>query len=260
VFGAGKPGHLTRGDVLPPPYHQLNYRDQNFPHSRQSLVFGLNNEDITVGTYSTQNLPAGDNQFAFYAVQGKHYHKGSYRTKHPFSPPVDQLLGVNDQGLAVGFYVDSGANTHGSLYNIRTHKYRIVRTGMAGVTSVTATAINNADSVVGFYTDSAGQTRGFLVRKTAPHLIKLNFPGSVGTLPFGVSQHGEVVGTYEDNSTGTIVQHGFTWTRRHGFHAVDDPHGTGGTEISGVNSAGDLVGWYVGPQGHTNGFLARPQK
>lgn len=35
------------------------------------------------------------------------------------------------------------------------------------------------------------------------------------------------------------MTHGFTWTKRDGFHAVDDPHGHGTTTINGVNSAGD---------------------
>jgi hypothetical protein len=34
---------------------------------------------------------------------------------HPTCPPVDQLLGVNDQDIAVGFYVDANGNTDGLL-------------------------------------------------------------------------------------------------------------------------------------------------
>ena len=53
--------------------------------------------------------------------------------------------------------------------------------------------------------------------------------------------------------------HGFTWTPRHGFTTVDDPHGVGTTTINGVNDFGQLVGFYVDGNGNTDGFLATPQ-
>jgi hypothetical protein len=54
------------------------------------------------------------------------------------------------------------------------------------------------------------------------------------------------------------MTHGFTWIKRDGFLAVDDPHGKGTTTINGVNSAGDLVGFYTDKTGNTDGFLAIP--
>lgn len=263
TYGAATPGHPARGYVVRPPYHHAEFRSQNFPHSKQSLVFGLNNNGVTVGAYSSQNPPASPvtpvSQFGYYAANG-HFHKVNYPTKHPFSPPVDQLLGINDQGVAVGFYLDSHGTSHAYRYNIHTHKYKIINPGITGGSDYGATAINDAGSVVGYFTTSGGKVEGFFSRTAAPHLIKLSFPGARETLPFGVSQHGEVVGVWEDESTGTIVDHGFTWTRKGGFHTVDDPYGTGGSEVSGVNNAGELVGWYIGKLGNTKGFLAKPKK
>ena len=39
---------------------------------------------------------------------------------------------------------------------------------------------------------------------------------------------------------------------------VDDPKGKGTTLVNGVNSAGDLVGFYTDKKGNTDGFLAIP--
>ena len=39
------------------------------------------------------------------------------------SPPVDQLLGVNDSDVAVGFYTDGQGNNHGYTYNIRDRRF-----------------------------------------------------------------------------------------------------------------------------------------
>jgi hypothetical protein len=258
-FGSGAHGHPNKGYVLHPSYHQLDYRNQNFPGSKQTQVTGLNNHGITVGFYSTQNTVSGsDNTYAYYAINGKHFHKVNFPTSHPARPPVDQLLGVNDSGLAVGFFVDSNGNSHGYLYNIHTNKYTSVAPSVAGVTSVTASGINDADSVVGFFTNSQGAVLGFFVRKSAPHLFILNVPGSSATQPLGVGKHGEVVGFYTVGTGSSAATHGFTWTRQHGFHTVDDPQGVGTTTINGVNTAGDLVGFYVGSGGNTNGMLARP--
>jgi hypothetical protein len=258
-FGSGDPGHPNKGYLLRPPYHQLQYRNQNFPGSKQTQVTGLNNLGITVGFYSTQNNASlSDNNFGFYAVNGAHFHKVNFPTSHPASPPVDQLLGVNDAGIAVGFFLDSSGHSHGYLYDIPAHRYVTVKPSVVGATSVTATGINDADSVVGFFTSSTGRVSGFFIRKSAPHLFILNVPGSSTTAPLGVGQHGEVVGSYTVGTGTSTVTHGFTWTRQHGFHTVNDPNGVNTTTVAGVNTAGDLVGFYTGSGGHTNGFLARP--
>lgn len=255
-FGSGAKGHPNKGYTLTSPYHQVNFVNQNFPGSKQTQVTGLNNGDIQVGFYSKQNTASGsNNNFGFYSINGTHFHKVNFPTKNPASPPVDQLLGVNDSGLAVGFFLDAKGNSHGYLYDIPAHKYISENPPLGtGVTSVTPTGINDPDSVCGFFTNSGGKTVGFLVRKSAPHLLILNKPGADATMPFGVNKFGLVVGVYTVGSKNF----GFTWDRTHGFTTIKDPNGPNQTFVNGVNSAGDLVGFYVGKNGNTNGFLAKP--
>jgi hypothetical protein len=257
-FGSGAKGHPNKGYTLTPPYHQVDFRNQNFPGSKQTQVTGLNNTDIQVGFYSKMNTASGsNNNFGYYSINGTHFHKVNFPTKNPASPPVDQLLGVNDSNIAVGFYLDSKGNSHGYLYDINANKYVSVdpsTLGISGVTSVTPTGINDPDSICGFFTNSKGKTVGFLVRKAAPHLLLLNKPGADATMPFGVNKFGLVVGVYTVGSKNF----GFTWDRTHGFTTIKDPNGPSQTFVNGVNSAGDLVGFYVGKNGNTNGFLAKP--
>lgn len=255
-FGSGAKGHPNKGYTLKPPYHQVNFRNQNFPGSKQTQVTGLNNGDIQVGFYSTMNTKSGsNNNFGFYSINGTHFHKVNFPTKNPANPPVDQLLGVNDSGLAVGFYVDSSGASHGYLYDINSGKYFSENPPLGtGVKSVTPTGINDPDSVVGFFVNSSNDTRGFLVRKASPHLFILNVPGSDATTPFGVNKFGMVVGTYTKGSKNF----GFTWDRKHGYQTIKDPSGPTQTFVNGVNSAGDLVGFYVDRKGNTDGFLAKP--
>ncbi len=259
-FGSGAKGHPNKGYLLLPPYRQVDYRNQNFPGSRQTQVTGLNNTGIDVGFFSTMNrADLADNNFGYYSLNGTHFHKVNFPTAHPANPPVDQLLGVNDSDIAVGFYNDDKGNSHGYIYVIPLHKYVGLTTGVPGVTSTTATGINNSNCISGFFTNSAGKVHGFVVCPQRPHLTVLVVPGAAATQPFGISSTGEVVGTYTVGSGGSAKTFGFTWRRGRGFQTkISDPLGVGTTFVNGVNSAGDLVGFYVGQHGNTNGFLAKP--
>jgi hypothetical protein len=42
------------------------------------------------------------------------------------------------------------------------------------------------------------------------------------------------------------------------WRSIDDPNGVGSTVVNGINSAGDLVGFYTDSAGNTDGMLASP--
>jgi probable HAF family extracellular repeat protein len=251
-YGSGASSHPSKGYVLIPPYGPSDYLAENFPGSAQTQVTGLDDVGITVGflSYTKDANPANNADYGFWA-RGGHYHKIVFPTADRHSPPVNQLLGVNNLGVAVGFYFDSAGNAHGYLYNIVTRRFTTVQ--VPGAVSVTATAINNHGAVAGYFTTTGGATNGFLRRPNGA-LVVLAKPGAHLTQAFGVSALGEVVGTY---TIGTNT-YGFTWTPGSGFATISDPNGVGSTFVNGVNNAGDLVGFFVGRNGNTNGMLAIP--
>jgi hypothetical protein len=254
-FGSGAAGHPNKGYLLAP--RAGAYLNENFPHSAQTQVTGLNNTGVTVGFWSSMNNASmvNDNH-GFVAVDG-HFRTADFPTGAPAAPPVDQLLGVNDQDIAVGFYTDANGNNHGYEYNIRSGRFSSVTE--PGATSLTAAAINDLDQVAGFYTNPAtGNTDGFL--KAGGRFADLAVPGASATMALGLNIRDEVVGTYTVGSGSSAVMHGFTWTPQHGFSTVDDPHGIGTTTINGVNDFGQLAGFYVDANGNTDGFLATPQR
>jgi len=258
-FGSGAAGHPNKGYLLFPPYGQGNYVNENFPGSAQTQLTGLNDNGTKVGFFSTMNNASMTNDnFGFWQRNGQ-YHVADFPTGSPASPPVDQLLGVNDGNVAVGFWTDANGNNHGYEYNINTNRYYTVTDPKAPTASLTAAAINNQGDIAGFYTNPAnGNTDGFL--KDGGKFIDLAVPGASSTMALGVNDHDEVVGTYTVGSGSSAVMHGFTWTPRGGFQTVDDPHGIGTTTINGVNDAGELVGFYVDSAGNTDGMLAVPQQ
>mgnify|MGYP001032313757 FL=1 len=246
-FGSGAAGHLNQGYTMVQRHGQPVFRSETFPGSVQTQVTALNDRGTTVGFWwsmSTANQ-VNDN-FGFYARDG-HFHEVNFPTASAATPPVDQLLGVNDHDLAVGFYTDAAGNNHGYTYDIGHRRFASVT--VPGATSVTAAAINDDAAIAGFETNAAGATVAFL--QHAGSTTTLAYPGATMTQAFGVNDHDEVVGAYQLGSGSTATTHGFTWT---------PPNGIGTTTVNGVNDQGDLVGFYTDNAGNVDGMLATPTR
>ena len=253
-FGSGNAGHPNKGYQLSAPYSQDNFYNENVPGSAQTQVTGLNDNGVTVGFFSTQNAatPADDNNFGFWSFRGR-FHKVNFPTWNNSRPPVNQLLGVNDNGWAVGFYNDRQGNAHGYAYNLESGRFKQVN--VRGATSLTAAAVNNDSTVAGFYTNAKGATVGF-VEWVNGHVATLAVPGATMTQAFGVNDNGEVVGTYTVGTGDNAVTHGFTWWNGK-WSTVNYP-GASSTALNGVNDEGDTVGFYTDAAGNTDGFVGLP--
>lgn len=254
-FGSGAAGHPNKGYLLVRTRAGFAVRNENFPGSVQTQVTGLNDRGVTVGFWSDMNNANQTNDnFGFYTAGGS-FHRVMFPAASNASPPVNQLLGVNNRDMAVGFYNDAQGNSHGYTFSIGDQRFATVT--IPGASSVTAAAVNNGDDVAGFFTNAAGATDGFL-RTGRGHVNTLAFPGASMTQALGVNDSREVVGVYTVGSGDNAPMHGFTWTPGRGFRTVDDPNGVGTTTVNGVNDRGDLVGFYTDAAGNTDGFAAVP--
>lgn len=250
-FGAGSHGHPNKGYLLSPPYGQANYRGENFPRSAQTEVAGINDNGVTVGLFSKTNKVSLLNSFAGFYLQNGKFHKVVFPTTNNSNPSFNELLGINNSGIAVGDFADSLGNMHGYRLNINTHRFTRINVGNSA--NVTATGINSGGTVVGYFTNAAGKVVGFL-RHSSGQVVTFAKAGADMTQAFGINKGGVVVGAYTiGNST-----FGFTWSRGRGFHTINDPHGKGSTLLTGINNAGDIVGSYTDSNGNTNGLLAIP--
>jgi hypothetical protein len=254
-FGSGMADHPNKGyELLAPNYGQADYRVENFPGSNQTQVTGLNDGSAEVGFQSPTNTGTDANYGWYTLNNGRSFTQvdvplpGKFS---PASPTVTQLLGVNDDDLAVGFENDSNGNAHGFVYNLRNNQATF--TTISGASSVTDSAINNSGQVAGFFTPSSGPVESFLV--THGSLETFAYPGAASTEALGVNDYDEVVGVYTTGSGSSAQNFGFTWTKQGGFTTVDDPDGMGMTTVNGVNDHGDLVGFYVDSAGNTDGML-----
>jgi hypothetical protein len=258
-YGSGRAGQRSRGYVVRPPYSQARYQPISFPGSAQTQLTGLNDQGVQVGFWSVPATagPVGGTvggDLGGYLDNGR-FHAVSFPARDGARPPANQLLGVNDHDVAVGFYTDDRGFDHGYQYAIATRRFTAVT--VPGASSVVAAAINNPGSVAGYFTDRAGVTEGFVLGPTG-RLSVLSVPRATMTQALGLNDSGEVVGDYQLGTGSRAARHGFTWTERHGFRTVDGPDGAVSTTINGINNAGDLVGYYTDAAGRTDGLLATP--
>jgi len=256
-FGSGAIGHPNKGYELRPPYAQGQVVSENFPHAVQTQVTGLNDTGVTVGFFSTMNTKSmSNNNFGWWAIGG-HFHEVNFPTGTPSKPPVDQLLGVNNHDVAVGFFANAGGLNRGYTYNIASKTFnRVTVPGASGLgPSLTAAAINNAGAVAGFYNVNATTVIGFL-KLASGKFYKISVPGAAMTQAFGVNDGNWVVGTYTMKSGAT---HGFMFNPSVGLvTGIDDPNGAGTTVLNGINDENDLVGFYTDGAGNVDGLVAFP--
>jgi uncharacterized membrane protein len=82
-----------------------------------------------------------------------------------------QILGINDHGIAAGYYGDSTTSQHGFLYNTNTGKYTFLDDPSEafdyGVEVTQITGITNSGEITGFYSDANGVFHGFVAN---PHM------------------------------------------------------------------------------------------
>lgn len=196
---------------------------------------------MTVGFWADQN----NNNFGF-------VNNGSFTTVvNPNSGPIDtpqvnQLLAVNNNNVAAGFYIDGNGVTQGDTYDITNQSFTPVN--IAGATAVTAAGINDAGEIAGFYTNAAGDTLGFILNGNT--LTSLQDPNGVSTIILGLNNTGLADGAYTD-ANGLL--HGFVYDiGTNTFTTVDDPNGVNGTTLNGLNDLGQLTGFFVDAAGNTN--------
>ncbi|WP_222432393.1 hypothetical protein [Leekyejoonella antrihumi] len=244
-FGSGQPGHPNKGYTLSGDHDQDNYRNENFPGSAQTQVTAINDRNQTVGFW----VDSVGNSYGFADVRG---HFTDVVDPHgqgaaAGGATTEQLLGVNEQNQAVGFWTDANGNNHGFRYDLRSRTFHEIH--VPGQASVMATSINDRGDVA--ISASDGNTQmAYLLHHGRAYAVTA--PGGGNIQAFGINDRDQVVGQYTDSAG---VAHGYEWNRRH-IRTIDDPNGIGSTVVNGLNNHGDLVGFYVDAAGNTDGFLA----
>ena len=135
---------------------------------------GINNKGLVVGFYV--GTDGQDHGFTASDRAAKNGTLTSTAVADPTIPAVSgepgatfvfsQILGINDFGIAVGYYGDSTTSQHGFIYNTHTGKYTFLDDPNAafnnGVEVTQITGITNSGEITGFYSDANGAFHGFV--------------------------------------------------------------------------------------------------
>lgn len=137
---------------------------------------GINNKGLIVGFY--QGTDGQVHGFDANLKSAKHGMLTGTAIPDPVIPAVpgepgatfvfSQILGVNDKGIAVGYYGDSTKSQHGFIYNTHTGQYTFLddpsEAFCNGVEVTQITGINNSGEITGFYSDANGVFHGFVAQ------------------------------------------------------------------------------------------------
>ena len=249
-YGDGSTSHPAHGYIVYKPYGSQNFRREDYPTAKDTYITAINNRKALAGWF----VPP-DNQKNWVYGCGE---KGGLWTEYKDpalrhgTSNITELLGLNDAGLAVGFYQDDKGINHGFELNQQTGKYHGIVP--PGVISVQATGINGKGDIVGYGTVASGATVSWLLKGGGFTIF--SYPLSLDTKALSVNWQDQVVGKYVDPSGKT---HGFILTdplASQSWTKVDEPNAAGATVVTSIEDHRNFVGYYVDQAGNTNGFLA----
>jgi hypothetical protein len=133
--------------------------DINDPHGVSTVSAAINDKGNIAGFYT-------DSIGVTHGFLDNH---GHFTTVNAPGATTTELLGMNDQGIAVGEAIVGGV-THGIIYNSNTGAFTRLDDPNA-VGSTVLNGINDKGDIVGFYSDAVGNTHGLLaVRDTGPEI------------------------------------------------------------------------------------------
>ena len=174
-----------------------------------------------------------------------------------FSPPIKDPndtenftlgTGINDSGLACGFYVDGST---GAIHSFFLMNRTITNYDVAGSTATTLWGVNTDGDFCGSAT-IGGVEEGFV--SIGGVVTEFAVTGALGTEPLALNDLDEICGLYTDSS-GKI--HGFYRDADGTIHAPVDPPNSTDTELYGYSNRNIIVGRFRDGTG-THGLVFRP--
>ncbi|MGC2785907.1 MAG: PEP-CTERM sorting domain-containing protein [Roseiarcus sp.] len=266
-YGSGQAGDPNTGFVLTLPGKTFTSSNATFPglappfNAAQTQMTAVNGNGTTFTgyTYPTNNGVPVDFQFGFYEQGGVFTMVNNPKTPDCGTMGVcdsgviteNQLIGVNNANLGVGFYNDIHGDSHGYTFDIATKTFSADINDPLAVSTVTA-AINNSDEIAGFFTDPGGVIHGFT--DNGGVFSTVDPTGSTETELLGLNDNGIADGFAVIGG----VQHGILFDSLTDTFTILDPLESTSTTLNGLNDRGQLVGFFVDAAGNTDGVLGTP--
>jgi hypothetical protein len=193
---------------------------------------------------------------------------------NPADPHFNQLLGINDARIIVGYFGDGTSVANNGYVLLPPNHYSVENfTHLASgdrASQTQAIGINNSErspAVVGFYTDAnTGITHGFLDTNGVQMAVddphgSLPYVGAPAQNLLGVNDLGEAAGFWTDNDGN---EHGFVAkldesTMKASFTEVPPSlfKGAVATQVSNINDEREVCGFWTDANKISHGFVGR---
>jgi uncharacterized membrane protein len=144
--------------------------------------------------------------------------------------------GINNTGVLVGQYTDSGGVGHGFILKGKKLTTLDDPKGTSGTTGASNLALNGPIAVVGTYISATtGGSVGFLYKNGK--FTDIPGPkGALGSTANAINDHGDITGAYFDSAA---VQHGYI--KKGNKYKTVDPPGSTAPSGNGINNKGQVV-------------------
>ncbi len=234
----------------------------NIAGAADAMANGINSSRTVVGA-------SGDNAFLLSnGLLSILASSGILATLPPVNPgktASEIAFGINDSGSIVGQYVDSVSGNTPGFVDANDRFTVVSPVPDAMVTNVQG--INNHGLAIGFYSTDGTHQHGFLYDTLGQFTLLLPDPstarttsgGLVLTQFLGINDNNEAVGYYQ---TTNGSQFGFLFDlKTQTYTFLDEPeaapvNGVQITQITGIDGAGEIAGFYIDAGGAQHGFVA----
>jgi probable HAF family extracellular repeat protein len=212
-----------------------------YPGSFETYPLDINDRQEMVGNHRI----AADGPLAGFQRD----RRGRFSTIHVPGAVQTQAYAINNRGQIVGDYTAADGTTHGYLW----HNGRITTIDGPINTGATLTDINDRGQILGVYSTEPGTLSGFLLNRD--RYTTIDHPDAPYTIPLGINTHGDIVGSTFDALEGATAEaHGFLLSDGADgpFTPIDISDAIVGTNATGINDRGQIVGRYGNPNATTD--------
>lgn len=219
--------------------------DLNIPGGYEGLAYDVNNANQVAATIENADRNA----------RGFRWENGEYTDiGNTITPPETarlECLGINDKGNVVG-----SGHLNGLEMAFRWDGQSLQQLGVLGESYVSgmysrARAINSSDWVVGGSMNSNKIDRAFLYRDGTMSDLGGIDPGLDHSEAFDINDKGHVVG----RAWGSAGLQAFVYDDQHGMQSLGIIAGSTSSSAYAINKHDQVVGSFVGEDGHLNAFL-----
>ena len=208
-----------------------------------TTIFGLNDNGVSVGNYFSDTLHGlvRTNQGTLQTVDV------------PFSDAIGtDWRAVNNRGTIIGGWADPDFFVHGA---VRSPAGAITRFDYPGAAETFPGGINDQGDIVGSHDQGDITGAGFLYRAgrfidlpDVPQAPQQNYPA-------GINNSGVIAGNYLDSFDQSRFGFSHGYVLQDSQYTTFDFPGAFYTSVNAINDHGQVVGFYILPDGTEAGFI-----